>query len=132
MGEAKEVPVITDRDEELVRRMQTCVEKHIDQPGFNVEALSREVGIDRSNLYRKLQTITGKTPSEFIREIRLARAAELLRSGEYTIEEIAWMTGFNSTRYFRTHFKKRYGCLPSEYHSQEPSVKPTDATQSGT
>lgn len=117
LDEAKEVPVITDRDEELVRRVQACVEKHIDQSDFNVEALSREVGIDRSNLYRKLQTITGKTPSEFIREIRLARAAELLRSGEYTVEEIAWMTGFNSTRYFRTHFKNRYGCLPSEYHS---------------
>ena len=126
LDKAKAVPEITNRDEELVRRVQKCVEEHMEDTAFNVEALSETVGMDRSNLYKKLQSITGKTPSEFIREIRLHRAADLLRQGDHSVEEVVWMTGFGTARYFRTHFRNHYGCLPSEYKAKSENSLPSE------
>ena len=115
LRDAREVPTISNRDEQFVSQLQRIVESHLDDSNFGVEALSTEAGMDRTGLYRKLQTITGQTPSEFIRQIRLNRAADLLRSNQHTVEEIAWMTGFGSTRYLRRHFKKQFGQLPSQF-----------------
>jgi transcriptional regulator GlxA family with amidase domain len=66
-------------------------------------------------MYPKLQSITGLTPNNFIRSIRLKRAAQLLKTTQYIVSEIAWMAGFNSIKYFNKYFKENFGKTPTEY-----------------
>ena len=106
---------ITSLDEKLVQKALRCVERNMDNTEFTVEQLAADVGMTRMSLYRKLQSLTGQSPVEFIRSIRLKRAAQLLKDTDLSIKEIADMTGFNITRYFTKCFKEMFDTLPSEY-----------------
>lgn len=85
---------------------------------LSVEELSGELAMSRVHFYKKLVSITGKTPTEFIRIIRLKRAAQLLAESQLGIAEIAYQTGFNSLSLFRKYFKNEFGVLPSEYQAR--------------
>ena len=89
--------------------------EHIKDGGFSVESLSNELAMHRTNLHHKLKTLTGFTPSEFIRNVRLKEAAKLLDKGGLNINQIAYSVGFNTPAYFTRCFKKQFGCLPGEY-----------------
>jgi signal transduction histidine kinase/ligand-binding sensor domain-containing protein/DNA-binding response OmpR family regulator len=106
---------ITSLDEKLIRKAIDIVEKNISEPDFSVRDLSREMAMSRVHLYKKLSYITGKTPIEFIRLIRLKRAAQLLEKSQLTVSEIAYEVGFNSPKYFTKQFKAEYKILPSLY-----------------
>lgn len=114
---------ITSLDEKLIKKAIQYVEDHIDSNELSVEELSHELGMSRVHLYKKLLSITGKTPTEFIRIIRLKRAAQYLRESQLSISEIAYHTGFNNIKFFRKYFKEAFGMLPSEY--QEKNRKET-------
>ena len=86
---------------------------------LSVEELSRELGMSRVHLYKKLLQITGKTPIEFIRVIRLKRAAQLLRESQLHVSEVAFEVGFNNPKYFSRYFKDEFGVLPSVYQEKE-------------
>ena len=109
---------ITRIDEQLIERALDCMERHMSNPEYNVESLSADMGVERSSLYRKMQAIAGQTPSEFMRTVRLKRAAHLLESGQYSVQEISWMVGFNTPRYFSSYFKEMFGSTPSQYMQQ--------------
>lgn len=109
---------ITSMDEKLIKKALATVEKNIPEAQFSVEDLSRELGMSRVYLYKKLLAITGKSPIEFIRIIRLKRGAQLLRESQMNIAEIAYEVGFNSPRYFSKYFKEEYGMLPTAYVKQ--------------
>nr|WP_319397555.1 two-component regulator propeller domain-containing protein [uncultured Carboxylicivirga sp.] len=106
---------ITSLDEKLIKKAISCVEKNISESKFSVEDLSKELGMSRVYLYKKLMAITGKSPVEFIRIIRLKRGAQLLEKSQLTVAEIAYEVGFNSPRYFSKYFKEEYGMLPTAY-----------------
>ncbi len=106
---------ITDLDERLIQKILECMEKNMSNSEYNVEALSMDMGIERTSLYRKMQAIAGQTPSEFMRTIRLKRAAQLLENSKYSVQEISWMVGFNTPRYFSSYFKEMFGVTPSKY-----------------
>jgi len=106
---------ITSLDEKLVQKALECVEQNIDNSEYSVEELSSDVGLHRMHLYRKLQSITGKTPTEFIRIIRLKRAAQLLKESQLTVSEITYMVGFSTPQYFRKVFKDEFGVSPGQY-----------------
>lgn len=106
---------ITSLDEQLVAKAIGIVEKHIDDAGFSVEALSSAVGLTRGHLYKKLLSITGKTPSEFIKIIRLKRAKQLLEESQMQVSEIAYAVGFNSPKIFARNFRMEFDISPSEY-----------------
>ncbi len=106
---------ITSMDERLINKAISLVEKNMSKDKFSVEELSQKLGMSRVYLYKKLLAITGKTPVEFIRIIRLKRAAQLLRESQLNVAEIAYEVGFNSPRYFSKYFKQEFGVLPSEY-----------------
>jgi signal transduction histidine kinase/DNA-binding response OmpR family regulator/ligand-binding sensor domain-containing protein len=106
---------ISSIDEKLIKKAIALVEENIAEPKFSVEDLSHELGMSRVYLYKKLLTITGKTPIEFIRIIRLKRGASLLQKSQMTISEVAYAVGFNSPRYFSKYFEEEFGVLPSEY-----------------
>ncbi|CAG5003087.1 Sensor histidine kinase RcsC [Dyadobacter sp. CECT 9275] len=106
---------ISSRDEGLVRKVIAIIEENISNPDFSVEALSKEVGMSRIHLYRKLNAIAGKTPVEFIRSVRMERAARLLEQSQLTVSEVAYRVGFNNPKYFARQFKEEFGKLPSAY-----------------
>lgn len=106
---------VSSLDEKLIRRALEYTEQHMSDPDFSVEELSRELGMSRVHLYKKLSSLTGKTPIEFIRIIRLKRAAQLLKESQMTVSEIAYEVGFNNPKYFRKYFKDEFGVLPSQY-----------------
>ncbi len=110
---------VESQDEKLVKKAIELVEKNIENTDFSVEDLSRELGMSRVHLYKKLLALTGKTPIEFIRIIRLKRAAQLLQSSQLTVSEVAYKVGFNNPKYFARYFKEEFGVLPSVYAKKE-------------
>lgn len=106
---------ITPVDEKFLKQALEVVEKHIDEPEFSVEDFSREMFMNRVTLYRKILSITGKTPLEFIRSIRLKRAAQLLEKSGMSIAEIAYEVGFNNPKVFSKSFKEEFNVSPSQY-----------------
>ena len=84
---------------------------------YSVEVLSRDMGMDRTGLYRRLISVVGKTPTNFIRSIRLKRAAQLLKEG-YTVAEVADLVGFNTSSYLSKCFQEEFGMRPSQYINQ--------------
>lgn len=111
--------VITSLDEKLIEKAIKYVEDNISRSDLSVEELSHELGMSRVHLYKKLLQITGKTPIEFIRVIRLKRAAQLLRESQLHVSEVAYEVGFNNPRYFSRYFKDEFGVLPSVYQEKE-------------
>ena len=101
-------------DEDLMNRTLAAIEKNLTDSEYSIEDLSAEVGISRSGLYKKLMFITGKSPIEFIRTIKLKKGRDMLEAGETSVSQIAWSVGF-SPKQFSKYFKDEYGCLPSEY-----------------
>lgn len=95
------------------------VEKNLHVPGYSVEQLSRDLCMERTGLYRKLVALLDQSPSLFIRNIRLQRAAQLLTENNLSITEIAERTGFSSTSYLSKCFQEMYGCRPSEYAAKQ-------------
>jgi signal transduction histidine kinase/ligand-binding sensor domain-containing protein/DNA-binding response OmpR family regulator len=106
---------ITSVDEKLIFKTISIIEKNMSNPDFSVEELSRDIGMSRVNLYKKLVSLTGKTPIEFIRTIRLKRAAQLLEKSQLSVSEIAYQVGFNNPKYFARYFKDEFKILPSQY-----------------
>jgi signal transduction histidine kinase/ligand-binding sensor domain-containing protein/DNA-binding response OmpR family regulator len=109
---------ITSLDEKLIQKALAVVENNMSNPGFSVDRLAKEIGMSRVHLYKKLTSLTGKSPIEFIRVIRLRRAARLLEKSQMSIAEIAYQVGFNNPKYFARYFREEYHMLPSEYASK--------------
>ena len=106
-------------DERFLQKAIELVEKNLDNSDYSVEAFSDDMCMSRMNLYRKLQIITGQKPTEFIRSIRLKKAAGLLTHTELTVIEISEKVGFATPSYFSKCFKDMFGVLPTQYHSQD-------------
>lgn len=109
---------ITSIDKQLVDKATAFVERNLDNASLSVEMMSDEVGMSRVYLYKRLLSITGNTPSEFIRIIRLKHAARLLREGQLNVSEVAYRVGFNMPRNFSKYFKEYYGVGPSQYKNK--------------
>ncbi len=103
------------RDKKFMNKLTQAIENRIADPQLSVEDLSREVGMSRSSLYKKVKTMTGHVPNEFIRLIRLKYAAKLLNENEYNISEIGYLVGFNSHSYFSKCFFQQFKQTPSEF-----------------
>lgn len=119
-------------DAEFLQRVVEIVEKNLADYEFDMEKLARLMAVSRRQLFRKFKALAGSTPNVFIRDIRLKRAAQLLRESHMTISEIIYAVGFSDPKYFRNIFRERFGVLPGEYlnkapKTQElPSVNPKD------
>ncbi len=107
---------VNSLDEKLMDKIMESVQKNMDNPDYSVEELSSDVSMHRMNLYRKLQSLVGMTPSEFIRTIRLKRAAQILTERpDISVTELADLVGFNTPKYLTRYFKEMFGCTPSQY-----------------
>ena len=118
---------VSSADEQFIQQALQVVEQHISDPDFSVEELSRALHMSRVSAYKKISTLTGKTPIEFIRSIRLKRAAHLLEKSQLTVAEVAYEVGFNNPKYFSKYFKMEYNVLPSAYGRQQHDTEAHDA-----
>lgn len=109
-----EIEIMT-MDEKFVKKAISIVEENIGNADFLVEDLCREMAMSRVYFYKKILALTDKSPSEFIRFIRLKRAADLLEKSQMFVNEIAFQVGFNDPKYFRKYFKDEFGITPNEY-----------------
>lgn len=109
----------TSLDENFLRKATKIIENHIDNPDFNVEQFGSEMAMERNTLYRKLMKLIGQSPSQFIRSIRLKRAAQLLNQNAFPIGEIVFMVGFEKHSYFTDCFKKQFGVPPSAFKAKK-------------
>ncbi len=106
---------VTSVDERFLKRCLELVEKFIADPSFGVELFAREMAVSQTQLYRKLQAITNLSPNEFIRHIRLLRAADLLRQKAGNVSDVAYAVGINNLSYFAKVFREKYGITPAEF-----------------
>ena len=106
--------LLSAADELFLRKALKFVEQNLDNPEYSVEVLSRDMGMDRTGLYRKLVSVVGKTPTNFIRSIRLKRAAQLLEEG-HTVAEVADRVGFSTSSYLSKCFQEEFGMRPLQY-----------------
>jgi signal transduction histidine kinase/ligand-binding sensor domain-containing protein/DNA-binding response OmpR family regulator len=106
-------------DDQLLERVMKVINKNIGNSDLSVDAIADEVGISRVHLHRKMKELTGQTPHDFIRNIRLKQAANLLASRNMNITEVMYACGFNNAASFSTIFKKFYGMSPREFMNEQ-------------
>ena len=106
---------IKSPDEKLLERVMATINAHLDDSDLSVDMIADEVGISRVHLHRKMKELTGQTPHDFIRNIRLKRAAYLLAGQGVNVTEVMYACGFSNSASFSTVFKKFYGVSPREY-----------------
>ena len=114
---------ITSFDEKFLIKVLAIIEDHIGDETFSIDQLSREAGYSNMHFYRKIKALAGETPSQFLRTIRLKRAAEMLRKKSDNVTQIAYSVGFNSLPYFIKCFKDQFGVTPGQFAEQ--SAKPS-------
>jgi AraC-like DNA-binding protein len=102
-------------DEQFMQRAIELMEQYMDDTNFSVEKFSDKVGMSSRNLSRKLHALTNCSTQDFIRIIRLKRAAQLLQKRSDPVTQIAYQVGFNNPSYFAECFRKQFGISPSEY-----------------
>lgn len=114
----KEKPTLNEEDELIMKRIMEFVEKHVCDSDINIEDMASAAAVSKSGLNRKMKSILGITPAEFLRETRLQRAATLLITTNKPISDIAIECGFTDQSYFGKCFKARHGASPSEFRKQ--------------
>jgi ligand-binding sensor domain-containing protein/signal transduction histidine kinase/AraC-like DNA-binding protein len=113
---------LTDADDIFLRKATQVIHKYMSDPTFNVERLAEEMGMSYSSLHRKVKGISELTPNDFIQLVRLKKAAEMIQSSAYRINEIGFLVGFGSSSYFSKSFKKQFGISPKELKSTNSVV----------
>lgn len=102
-------------DEAFLSEITNIIEANISDIDFSVDDLAQQIAMSRSNLYRKVKGLSGLTPNDFIRLVRLKKAVKLMQDGETRINEICYMVGFNTSSYFAKCFKSQFGILPKDF-----------------
>ncbi len=113
-----DLPLLTPpsgSDTHMLQRLNEFIARHINEVDLSVNDLAAAVYMSRSNLFRRLKTLYGITPNEYLRRKRLLYAAALLRQNKYNISDVCFMVGFSSPSYFASCFKKHFGVLPKNY-----------------
>ena len=104
-------------DEKFISKIQKIIIERISDEGFSTEELGSEIGMSRSQVFRKIKALTGKSPSTYVRSIRLLKAKGMIENGEGNISEIAYSVGFSSPIYFSKCFKDEFGYPPKNFIS---------------
>jgi YesN/AraC family two-component response regulator len=107
---------ITSADQKFLTKVVSIIDENISDTSFGVEVLAEKLAVSQSLLYKKIISLTGTSPSELIKKLRLNKAAKLIESNTGNISEIALEVGFNNPAYFTECFKKQFGVAPSQYH----------------
>lgn len=112
----KITPSLPNAEDKFISKVFDYIKENIDNPELRIDSFSKYLGMSRVQFYRKIKSITGKTPSMLILEIRMTTAADLIRKSDFNINEIAYLVGFNDSSYFGKCFKAYFGLTPGEYN----------------
>ena len=110
-------------DERLMDRIVQIIEENIDNTNFGVEMLAELVCMSRSSLHRKIKAISGTSPTDFIKMVRLKKASELISQDNYRVGEVCYLVGINSPSYFIKLFQKQFGMTPKEFEKQQRQLR---------
>ena len=113
---------LTSADESFINDLFDQTEINLPNKNFNVDHLSRKLGISRPQLYRKILSLTGRSPNNFISGLRMVKALSLIKNNFGNVSEVALEVGYNNPSYFSKCFQKNYGCTPSEFIKPHPST----------
>jgi AraC-like DNA-binding protein len=102
----------------FLEKVMSFIEANLTAPTLNVEDLGKEVFMSRVTLYRKIKALTNQTAIEYIRFVRIRKAAQLLITNQYRVNEVAYMVGYNDVDYFRKCFKEEFNATPKEFLKQ--------------
>ena len=116
--ETDKSPVMSPNDRKFMDRLVEFMEKNMDNGELIVDDFVHELAVSRSVFFKKLKTLTGLAPIEFIKEMRINRAVQLIETGEYSMTQISYMVGINDPRYFSKCFKQKMGMTPTEYRDK--------------
>ena len=105
----------TDRDKEFADKLAETLGEHLSDPDFTIDEFTSIMGLGRTVFYRKVKGVTGYSPNEYIRVMRMKKAVELLAEGKYTVAEVTYQIGMNDPFYFSKCFKAQFGVPPSSY-----------------
>lgn len=117
-----EVESHASKDEDFVQAIRKILEENIADPEFNVNQLSKLMDISSTQLYRKLKGLTGYSPVEFIRTVKLQNAHNILRQRNHTVKEVCYITGFNNLSYFIKCFKDEFGVTPANFRDSGTQI----------
>lgn len=106
---------IDDLDRKLLDEIKETIEENMVDSDFNVSVLQKKMGMGNKQLYRKLKALTGQTPVEYIRDMRMRKAAKLLKAGKFSVSEVMYTVGFSNSSYFSKCFSKAFGMTPTEF-----------------
>ena len=106
---------IDELDKKLLDEIKETIEENMVDSDFNVSVLQEKMGMGNKQLYRKLKAITGQTPVEYIRDMRMQKAAKLLKAGKFSVSEVMYTVGFSNSSYFSKCFSKAFGMTPTEF-----------------
>ena len=109
---------VDKRDDVFMKKMVDYINSHIDNADLSPDELANGLKVSRWNLTCKVKSLVGMPPIEFIKDIRLNRAAELIREGELSMTQITYMIGMTDSRYFSRCFKQKFGMTPTEYKNK--------------
>lgn len=116
--EISEVAVSSGTDNVFIKKVMDLLEKHISDSEYGQEQLAQDLLLSRSTLYRKIKAVSGMSPLDFMRNVKMKKACAMLRQHEMSISEIAYSLGFTNPKYFTKCFKEEMGLTPSEYQKQ--------------
>lgn len=108
-------PVLSPNEQKFMNQVLDTIERNLDNGNLTVEDIAQEVHMSRSVFFKKLKSLTGLSPVEFLKEVRMKRAVQLIETEEYSMAQIAYMVGINDSHYFSKCFKQQYGITPTEY-----------------
>lgn len=109
----------TSHDEEFMKKVLRVIDENMENTDFIVDDMVQQTGMSRSVFFKKIKSLTGLAPVEFIRDIKMKRAAQILQSGQYMVKEVAYMVGISDTKYFAKCFRTQYGMTPLEYKNRK-------------
>jgi AraC-like DNA-binding protein len=121
-------PTIVDEDETMMNHLMAFLENHIGDDSLRIEDMAEAVGLSRTVFYERIRNLMGVSPSDFLRQLRMQRACQLVAASKLSFSQIAYSVGFADPKYFTKCFKKYTGMTPSEYRAAEPTVSSIDIT----
>ena len=110
-------------DELLLERITKCVEENMEEESFNVSSLALQVGVEQKQLYRKVKQFTGMSPVNYIRKLRMKKAAILLAQQKFTVSEVMYLVGYSNASHFARCFTQEYGMSPKTFMKTKMSTE---------
>lgn len=115
-------PALNTVEQEFLQKVIQIVEENMDNPDFGVDMLSRKVAMSAPVLYKKIKAVSKMSVNDFVKSLRLKKAAQLLQEKQMTVYEVAYAVGYNDRKYFSQEFKKQFGKTPSEYSQDTNTI----------